>query len=70
MPVLVNYGTYDTAMPIEQGAQRIIATANKSGNENVTVRYFAGNHQMRAGEAYSPRTCHWPKAIRKRWKIG
>ena len=50
MPVLVNYGTYDTAMPIEQGAQRIIATANKSGNENVTVRYFAGNHQMRAGE--------------------
>ena len=26
-PVLVNYGTYDTAMPIEQGAQRIIATA-------------------------------------------
>ena len=47
MPVLVNYGTYDTAMPIEQGAQRIIATANKSGNENVTVRYFAGNHQMR-----------------------
>ena len=50
MPVLVNYGTYDTAMPIEQGAQRVIATANKSGNENVTVRYFAGNHQMRAGE--------------------
>ena len=54
MPVLVNYGTYDTAMPIEQGAQRIIATANKSGNENVTVRYFAGNHQMRLVRAYSP----------------
>ena len=50
MPLLVNYGTIDPAMPIEQGAQRIIATANKSGNENVTVRYFAGNHQMRAGE--------------------
>ena len=69
MPVLVNYGTYDTAMPIEQGAQRIIATANKSGNENVTVRYFAGNHQMRLVRLIT-RTCHWPKAIRKRWKLG
>lgn len=49
MPLLVNYGTYDTAMPIEQGAQRIIDTARSVGNENVTVRYFAGNHQMRAG---------------------
>lgn len=50
MPILVNYGTYDTAMPIEQGAQRIIAAARQAGNENVTVRYFAANHQMRAGK--------------------
>lgn len=50
MPLLVNYGTYDTAMPIEQGAQRIIDAAHSVGNDNVTVRYFAGNHQMRAGK--------------------
>jgi hypothetical protein len=50
MPVLVNYGTYDTAMPIEEGAKRIIAAAGSVGNDNVTVRYFAANHQMRAGK--------------------
>lgn len=50
MPLLVNYGAYDTAMPIEQGAQRIIDAARSAGNENVTVRYFVGNHQMRAGK--------------------
>ncbi|MBT1173835.1 alpha/beta hydrolase [Bifidobacterium sp. MA2] len=49
MPVLVNYGIYDTAMPIEQGAKAIIDTAARHGNRNVTVRYFAANHQMRAG---------------------
>ena len=40
MPLLVNYGAYDTAMPIEQGVQRIIDAARSAGNENVTVRYF------------------------------
>ncbi|NEG55977.1 alpha/beta hydrolase family protein [Bifidobacterium platyrrhinorum] len=50
MPVLVNYGTYDTAMPIEQGARTIIDTAARRGNRNVTVRYYAANHQMRAGK--------------------
>ncbi|MBT1167286.1 alpha/beta hydrolase [Bifidobacterium simiarum] len=50
MPVLVNYGVLDTAMPIEQGAETIIAAAHRSGNDNVTVRYFRANHQMRAGE--------------------
>ncbi|KAB7789257.1 peptidase S9 [Bifidobacterium cebidarum] len=50
MPVLVSYGVYDTAMPIEQGAQRIMRVAARSGNKAVTVRYFAGNHQMRAGK--------------------
>ncbi|WP_346427467.1 alpha/beta hydrolase [Bifidobacterium sp. SO4] len=50
MPVLVSYGTYDTAMPIEQGAQRIMTAAHRAGNDDVTIRYFAGNHQMRAGQ--------------------
>lgn len=50
MPVLVSYGVYDTAMPIEQGAQRIMRVAARNGNNAVTVRYFAGNHQMRAGK--------------------
>lgn len=50
MPVLVSYGIYDTAMPIEQGAQRIMRVAARHGNNHVTVRYFAGNHQMRAGK--------------------
>lgn len=50
MPLLVSYGTYDTAMPIEQGAQRIMAAAHRAGNDDVTIRYFAGNHQMRAGQ--------------------
>lgn len=50
MPLLVNYGTYDTAMPIEQGARTIIDDAARHGNRNVTVRYYAANHQMRAGQ--------------------
>lgn len=49
MPVLVVYGTYDTAMPIEQGARTIIRDTARHGNRNVTVRYYAANHQMRAG---------------------
>lgn len=49
MPVLVNYGVHDTAMPIEQGARTIIDTAARHGNRNVTVRYFDANHQMRSG---------------------
>ena len=55
MPLLVNYGVYDTAMPIEQGASTIIDEAARHGNRNVTVRYFAANHQMRAGRGlFSP----------------
>ena len=49
MPVLVNYGIHDTAMPIEQGARTIIDDAASHGNRNVTVRYYDANHQMRAG---------------------
>ncbi|KFI97986.1 alpha/beta hydrolase family protein [Bifidobacterium stellenboschense] len=50
MPVFVGYGVYDTAMPIEQGARTIIRDAARHGNRNVTVRYYAANHQMRAGQ--------------------
>ncbi|MBT1181569.1 alpha/beta hydrolase [Bifidobacterium sp. CP2] len=50
MPLLVNYGTYDTAMPIEQGARTLVDTAARHGNRNVTVRYYAANHQLRAGK--------------------
>ncbi|KFF30710.1 alpha/beta hydrolase family protein [Bifidobacterium bombi] len=49
MPILANYGTDDPSMPIEQGAKLIIGQASKSGNVNVTVRYYDANHQMRVG---------------------
>ncbi|WEV72052.1 acyl-CoA thioester hydrolase/BAAT C-terminal domain-containing protein [Bifidobacterium sp. ESL0790] len=49
MPLLVNYGTDDLAMPIEQGAQDIATAAKGVGNSNVTVRYYQANHQMRVG---------------------
>ena len=47
MPLLINYGTQDTAMPIEQGARMLTQAANKAGNRNVTLRYYDANHQMR-----------------------
>lgn len=49
MPLLINYGVRDSAMPIEQGARLLIQAANKAGNDNVTLRYFDANHQMRTG---------------------
>ncbi|NEG69610.1 alpha/beta hydrolase family protein [Bifidobacterium choloepi] len=53
MPVLVNYGTLDPAMPVEQGARMIMSAAAADGNNNVTVRYYPTNHQMRVGSALS-----------------
>ncbi|KFI59788.1 alpha/beta hydrolase [Bifidobacterium cuniculi] len=53
MPVLVNYGTRDPSMPIEQGAQQIIKDTHEVGNDNVTVRYYPTNHQMRTGSSLS-----------------
>lgn len=47
MPLLINYGTQDTAMPIEQGARLLTQAANKAGNRNVTLRYYDANHQLR-----------------------
>ncbi|RSX54930.1 cytochrome C [Bifidobacterium dolichotidis] len=49
MPLLVNYGTKDPAMPVEQGAAMLIRTGRENGNTNVTVRYYPTNHQMRMG---------------------
>lgn len=49
VPVLLNYGTQDTSMPIEQGAQELIKRTSSAGNTNVTVRYYHANHQMRVG---------------------
>ncbi|MFT9111119.1 MAG: alpha/beta hydrolase [Bifidobacterium psychraerophilum] len=52
-PVLVNYGVEDLSMPIEQGTQTILKQASSAGNDNVTVRYYQANHQMRTGSHLS-----------------
>lgn len=49
MPLLINYGVKDTAMPVEQGARLLIKAANHAGNTNVTLRYYDANHQLRTG---------------------
>ena len=49
MPLLINYGVKDTAMPIEQGARLLIRAADQAGNTNVTLRYYDANHQLRTG---------------------
>lgn len=53
MPLLINYGTIDPSMPIEQGARTLIDVAKHNGNANVTVRYYPTNHQMRTGSSLS-----------------
>lgn len=53
MPLLINYGTIDPSMPIEQGARTLIDAAKTNGNTNVTVRYYPTNHQMRTGSSLS-----------------
>ncbi|OZG50254.1 alpha/beta hydrolase family protein [Bombiscardovia coagulans] len=49
VPALLNYGTEDTSMPIEQGTLELLKRARSSNNTNVTVRYYNTNHQMRVG---------------------
>ncbi|PKV09688.1 alpha/beta hydrolase family protein [Bifidobacterium asteroides] len=49
MPVMINFGTMDVSMPVEQGAQEIIRRTHASGNDNVTLRYYPTNHQIRTG---------------------
>jgi len=49
-PTLVVYGDADVSMPIEQGAQDILADAAKAGNRDVTVRYYDGaDHGLHLG---------------------
>lgn len=52
-PLLVNFGTEDVSMPIEQGARELIEKAGEAGNTNVTLRYYPTNHQMRTGSSLS-----------------
>ncbi|MEK0264192.1 alpha/beta hydrolase [Bifidobacterium mongoliense] len=49
MPMLVNFGTRDLSMPIEQGANMLLKATSRTGNRNVTLRYYAANHQIRTG---------------------
>ncbi|WP_315096754.1 acyl-CoA thioester hydrolase/BAAT C-terminal domain-containing protein [uncultured Cellulomonas sp.] len=47
-PVLVVYGTGDASMPTVQGAQQVLRDTAAAGNDDVTVRYYAGaNHGIR-----------------------
>ncbi|ROS73670.1 S9 family peptidase [Cellulomonas sp. PhB143] len=55
VPVFVAYGTGDSSMPIEQGAEQIVSDAASNGDDDVTVRYYAGaNHGLRVGGPVSP----------------
>ena len=49
MPVMINFGTMDVSMPVEQGARAIIRRTHAIGNDNVTLRYYPTNHQIRTG---------------------
>ena len=49
VPVMINFGTMDVSMPVEQGARDIIRRTHASGNDNVTLRYYPTNHQIRTG---------------------
>lgn len=47
-PVFVVYGTADPSMPVEQGARQVMDATAATGNDAVTVRYYAGaNHGIR-----------------------
>jgi len=54
-PVFVAYGTDDASMPTVQGAQQIIADLAVAGNDQYTVRYYAGaDHGIRVDGGVSP----------------
>ncbi len=51
-PLFVAYGTADASMPIDQGAQEILATAPSPG---ITVRYYEGaDHGLKVDKVVSP----------------
>lgn len=67
-PVLVIYGTEDDSMPTVQGPMIVIADMAQAGNEDYTVRYFAGaNHGMRIDGALAPgfpdATARWVQGL-------
>jgi dienelactone hydrolase len=54
-PVLVVYGTGDASMPVVQGALQVLEDTAVAGNDDVTVRYYAGaNHGIRVGGRVDP----------------
>jgi pimeloyl-ACP methyl ester carboxylesterase len=54
-PTLVVYGTGDASMPVEQGAEAIVADAKRDGNEDVTVRYYKdADHGIHVGTTMAP----------------
>lgn len=54
-PMFIAYGTGDAAMPTVQGAQRLIDDLGIAGNDDWTLRYYAGaNHGLKIGEELAP----------------
>lgn len=54
-PVLVVYGTADQAMPLVQGTRAVIDDLAVAGNDDYTVRFYAGaDHGIRMGGTHAP----------------
>lgn len=54
VPILMMYGTADSSMPIVQGPLRIWQSIQSNGNDQLTVRYYAGaNHGLKLGASTS-----------------
>jgi len=54
-PTLLVHGTGDAAMPIVEGAEQLIADLAVAGNDQWTVRYYAGaNHGIKIGDSLAP----------------
>ncbi len=54
-PVLMVYGTGDTSMPLVQAPLQVIDDMAVNGNDEYTLRYFAGaNHGIRIDGALAP----------------
>lgn len=66
-PVLLVYGTDDASMPTVQGPLIVMADMAQAGNEDHTVRYFAGaNHGIRIDGSLAD---GFPEAV-ARWILG
>ena len=50
VPVLMLYGTADASMPLVQGPTTVWQALQRSGDDDLTVRYYAGaNHGLKSG---------------------